>query len=66
MFKQVDQNYNAFSEGWPKAIRPIRNSVNTGPTVFVYELTKQKRQCIKGNNQICLTIGQIQNFTSFY
>ena len=34
MFKQVDQNYNAFSEGWPKAIRPIRNSVNTGPTVF--------------------------------
>ena len=32
----------------------------------VYELTKQQRQCIKRNNRICLTIGQIQAFTSFY
>ena len=28
----ADQNWNAFSEGWPKAIWPIRNSVNTGRT----------------------------------
>ena len=32
----------------------------------VYELTKQKQQCIKGNNPIYLTIGQIQVFTTFY
>ena len=32
----------------------------------VYELTKQQRQRVKGNNQICLTMGQIQAFTSFY
>ena len=30
----------------------------------VYETTKQKRQCMKGNNQICLTIGQIGAFIS--
>ena len=32
----------------------------------VYEKLKQKRQCIKGNYQICLTIGQIRAFISFY
>ena len=32
----------------------------------VYEHTKQQKQCIKGNNQSCLTIGQIRAFTSFY
>ena len=32
----------------------------------VYELTKQMRQCIKGKNQICFTIGQIQALTSFF
>ena len=26
----------------------------------IYENTKQKRQCIKGKNQICCTIGQIR------
>ena len=32
----------------------------------VYEITKQKRQCMKGNNQICLTIGQMPAFIFFY
>ena len=33
----VNQNWNAFSEGWLKAIWPKQNLVNTGPKFFLIQ-----------------------------
>ena len=41
-------------------------SLPNGKLLLCFEITKQLRQCIKGNNQILLTIRQIQAFISCY
>ena len=65
-FGTVKSDLSVFNRGVQQQTGDEGSYLPKWVSCSVYEMPKHYRWCMKGNNQICLTIGQTRAFISFH